>query len=74
MTSMGIISYLQEVLSWEMHGSRLSETSGLQLTYQVRHMLHDESIYGPDTDKFLPERFLAPGMKDPTVAFGFGRR
>jgi hypothetical protein len=37
-------------------------------------MLHDEAIYGADTDRFIPERFLNPGMKDPTAAFGFGRR
>ena len=37
-------------------------------------MLHDETVYGPETDKFLPERFLNPGMKNPTMGFGFGRR
>jgi cytochrome P450 len=37
-------------------------------------MLQDEATYGPNTDKFLPERFLTPGVKDPTIAFGFGRR
>ena len=37
-------------------------------------MLHDEQKYGPDTDKFIPERFLVPGVKDPGAAFGFGRR
>jgi hypothetical protein len=37
-------------------------------------MLHDEAIYGADTDQFIPERFLNPDMKDPTTAFGFGRR
>ena len=45
----------------------------LQLILQNRHMLHDETVYGPETDKFLPERFLNPGI-DPTIAFGFGRR
>ncbi|KAK0204523.1 cytochrome P450 [Desarmillaria ectypa] len=43
-------------------------------------LLHEESVYGPDTDKFIPERFLTTkgelnsdilGMD---VAFGFGRR
>ncbi|KAF8513234.1 cytochrome P450 [Gautieria morchelliformis] len=37
-------------------------------------LLHDETIYGADTDKFKPERFLAPGVRDPTDAFGYGRR
>ncbi|KAF8518587.1 cytochrome P450 [Gautieria morchelliformis] len=37
------------------------------------HLLHDKT-YGTDTDKFQPERFLVPGMKDPNPAFGYGRR
>ncbi|KAF8592280.1 cytochrome P450 [Ramaria rubella] len=37
-------------------------------------MLHNEEIYGPNTDRFEPERFLRPGVKDPNAAFGFGRR
>jgi hypothetical protein len=37
-------------------------------------MLHDEEMYGPKPEEFEPERFLKPGVKDPTVAFGFGRR
>jgi hypothetical protein len=38
-------------------------------------MLHAESVYGPDTSAFKPERFLdTPGTKDPDAAFGFGRR
>ncbi|KAF8576736.1 cytochrome P450 [Ramaria rubella] len=40
----------------------------------IWHILHDEKNYGPDTDKFIPERFLAPGVKDANAAFGFGRR
>ncbi|KAJ7258216.1 cytochrome P450 [Mycena rebaudengoi] len=40
--------------------------------------LHDEATYGPDTDKFIPERWLKDGALDPTMnpdpAFGFGRR
>ena len=43
-------------------------------TLQNRNMLHDTAVYGPETDKFLPERFLNPGIKNPTMAFGFGRR
>lgn len=43
-------------------------------------LLHEESVYGPDTDKFIPERFLTakgelnPDVLDMDVAFGFGRR
>ncbi|KAF8512832.1 cytochrome P450 [Hysterangium stoloniferum] len=37
-------------------------------------MLHDENVYGPRTDEFEPERFLAPGVRSPTEQFGFGRR
>ncbi|KIJ49274.1 hypothetical protein M422DRAFT_205484 [Sphaerobolus stellatus SS14] len=39
-------------------------------------LLHDEDEYGPNTDKFVPERFLRPGVRDPaaTAAFGYGRR
>jgi hypothetical protein len=41
----------------------------------LRGMLHAETIYGPDTMAFKPERFLdAPEMKGPNAAFGFGRR
>ncbi|KAF8510633.1 cytochrome P450 [Gautieria morchelliformis] len=37
-------------------------------------ILHDETVYGPDTEHFEPERFLRPGARDPSAAFGFGRR
>ncbi|KAJ7486676.1 cytochrome P450 [Mycena latifolia] len=43
-------------------------------------LLHDEVTYGPDTDKFIPERWLTadgkinPAIREPTAAFGFGRR
>ncbi|KAJ7258207.1 cytochrome P450 [Mycena rebaudengoi] len=41
-------------------------------------ILHDEATYGPDTDKFIPERWLKNGALDPAMnpdpAFGFGRR
>ncbi|KAF8513884.1 cytochrome P450 [Gautieria morchelliformis] len=37
-------------------------------------MLQDETVYGPDTEHFEPERFLRPGARDPSAAFGFGRR
>jgi hypothetical protein len=41
----------------------------------LRGILHTETLYGPDTMAFKPERFLdAPEMKDPDAAFGFGRR
>ncbi|KAF8512772.1 cytochrome P450 [Gautieria morchelliformis] len=38
------------------------------------HILQDETKYGVDTDKFQPERFLDPDLKDPNIAFGYGRR
>ena len=45
-------------------------------------LLRDESIYGPDVDKYIPERFLnKEGAINPTkefylydTAFGWGRR
>ncbi|KIJ40678.1 hypothetical protein M422DRAFT_256372 [Sphaerobolus stellatus SS14] len=39
-------------------------------------LLHDEADFGPDTDKFIPERFSNPAARDPalTGAFGYGRR
>jgi len=37
-------------------------------------MLHDENVYGVEPEKFKPERFLQPGVKDPIHAFGFGQR
>ncbi|KAK7039665.1 cytochrome p450 [Favolaschia claudopus] len=43
-------------------------------------ILHDETTYGPDTDQFIPERWLTVDgkineeMPDSSPAFGFGRR
>ncbi|KAF5366453.1 hypothetical protein D9758_009803 [Tetrapyrgos nigripes] len=50
-------------------------------------MLHNETVYGPDPNKFNPERFLLllkdgtntnlklnPAIPDPDADFGFGRR
>ncbi|KIJ50092.1 hypothetical protein M422DRAFT_27479 [Sphaerobolus stellatus SS14] len=39
-------------------------------------LLHDEADFGPDTDKFIPERFLKSGVRDRALAgaFGYGRR
>ncbi|KAJ6548697.1 cytochrome P450 [Mycena capillaripes] len=43
-------------------------------------IFNDESLYGPDTDEFIPERWLTKDgsintlMRDPSAAFGFGRR
>jgi len=39
-----------------------------------RGMLHDGKMYGPNPEEFDPERFLRPGVEDPTVVFGYGRR
>lgn len=36
-------------------------------------MFRDEEVYGKDSEKFRPERFLE-GAKYPDAAFGFGRR
>jgi len=39
-------------------------------------LLHDENDFGPDTNKFNPDRFLNGKVRDPssTGVFGFGRR
>ncbi|KAF8143554.1 cytochrome P450 [Mycena galopus ATCC 62051] len=43
-------------------------------------ILHDEAIYGPKPDEFIPERWLNKdgeintAMREPSAAFGFGRR
>ncbi len=43
-------------------------------------LLRQESVFGPNTDKFIPERFLKadgnlnPDILDLDIAFGFGRR
>ncbi|KAF8193881.1 cytochrome P450 [Mycena galopus ATCC 62051] len=43
-------------------------------------ILHDEATYGPQTDQFIPERWLTKDgkinteMRDSSPAFGFGRR
>ncbi|TDL26777.1 PAH-inducible cytochrome P450 monooxygenase PC-PAH 3 [Rickenella mellea] len=53
---------------------------GTMISPNVWAILHDESIYGVDTEDFVPERFLtADGRKrndipDTDIAFGFGRR
>jgi hypothetical protein len=46
----------------------------------LRAVLHNEELYGPNTDLFIPERWLTPdgqintAMREPSVAFGYGRR
>ncbi|KAK0497941.1 cytochrome P450 [Armillaria luteobubalina] len=42
-------------------------------------MLHDEAVYGPETETFNPDRFMKDGVLNPDVpfpmeTFGFGRR
>ncbi|KIJ28022.1 hypothetical protein M422DRAFT_190267, partial [Sphaerobolus stellatus SS14] len=37
-------------------------------------ILHDETVYGQDKDKFRPERFLNSGVGYPLSQWGFGRR
>ncbi|TFK61434.1 cytochrome P450 [Pluteus cervinus] len=48
---------------------------------RFRAILHDESMFGPDTHLFKPERFLTkdrkeldPSVPHPEMAFGYGRR
>ncbi|KAF8493347.1 cytochrome P450 [Gautieria morchelliformis] len=48
--------------------------AGTILIANAWHILRDEATYGVDTDKFKPERFLVPGVKDPAAVFGYGRR
>ncbi|KAF8181910.1 cytochrome P450 [Mycena galopus ATCC 62051] len=51
---------------------------GTMVLPNVWAMVHDESIYGPQPEKFNPERFLSPGgqlnANDHILGFGFGRR
>ncbi|KIJ31595.1 hypothetical protein M422DRAFT_185704 [Sphaerobolus stellatus SS14] len=39
-------------------------------------LLHNEADFGPNTNRFDPERYFIPGVRAPrsTGAFGFGRR
>ncbi|KIJ44644.1 hypothetical protein M422DRAFT_251939 [Sphaerobolus stellatus SS14] len=42
----------------------------------LRMLLHNEADFGPNPDRFDPERYFIPGVCNPrsTGAFGFGRR
>ena len=60
-----------------MHGKLYNRaTIGVYSCLNSRQLLHDENDFGPDVEKFIPERFLRPGIRDPasTGSFGFGRR
>ncbi|KAF7369889.1 Cytochrome p450 [Mycena sanguinolenta] len=54
--------------------------AGAAVIGNVWAILHDETTYGPCTDQFIPERWLTKEgkinrqMRDPSAAFGFGRR
>ncbi|GJJ11068.1 hypothetical protein Clacol_005299 [Clathrus columnatus] len=41
---------------------------------RLRSLLRSKSVYGPDADKFNPERFLNERISPPDFAFGYGRR
>jgi hypothetical protein len=77
-TCTGTTSYPRELSSLEIFGrfsiALLEKKQSNATDPSLRHMFRDEATYGPDTDKFIPERFLKPGVKDPNAAFGFGRR
>jgi len=47
---------------------------GTLIIVNVRDIMYNEDLFGPETDKFIPERFLEPGRENPGFAFGFGRR
>ncbi|THV05807.1 cytochrome P450 [Dendrothele bispora CBS 962.96] len=50
---------------------------GSMMVPNVYAIMHDEQLFGPDPDKFIPERFMkegGPQFSDVELAFGFGRR
>ncbi|KAA1470701.1 cytochrome P450 [Dentipellis sp. KUC8613] len=52
---------------------------GTMVTANVWAILHDERVYGAQTERYRPERFLGQdgkrnGVPEPEWAFGFGRR
>ncbi|KAJ7454128.1 cytochrome P450 [Mycena latifolia] len=53
--------------------------AGSTVMFNQWAMLQNQGVYGPDTDKFRPARWLKNGELDPAMptidpAFGFGRR
>jgi len=50
--------------------------SEYRIRFRFRDLLRDEAEFGPEPDKFMPERFLNKGVRDPlgAGAFGYGRR
>lgn len=64
--------------SWYMCSSFLSRS--MLILRMGRAILHDENVYGADTDVFRPERFLLDdgtlnsAVPKPDAALGFGRR
>ncbi|KAF8654799.1 hypothetical protein AX16_003368 [Volvariella volvacea WC 439] len=84
---------LQETLRWKpviplcvQHASTADDIyegyeipKGSVVMPNIWAILRDESIFGPDTDTYNPERFLKDGQINPDImfpemAFGFGRR
>ena len=75
---MVIILFPVEASFSQMHGTHTSWTlaaPNLKSVVSERGMLHDEKVFGPNPEEFIPERFLVAGIPDPgDIAFGFGRR
>lgn len=57
--------------TWSAFPINVKDTFMLNL---FRSLLHRESVFGHDADKFRPERFLNGGIKSFDAAFGYGKR
>ncbi|CAA7270591.1 unnamed protein product [Cyclocybe aegerita] len=76
MTPLGVFHVLNQDDSYEGYVF----PKGSICVANVWAILHDEELYGPKPDEFIPERFLNkdgtinPKRADTDAAFGFGRR